>query len=529
METSSTPNPYDIYPYAPLSFPATHIGRLAAIGRLFGLQTSQPNGARVLELGCGCGTNTLAMAQIFPSAKFVGIDSSLKQIEVAEEARVAAGLLNVRFLCRDIAETGQDLGEFDYILTHGVFSWVPDPVKEALLRISSMNLKPEGVAYISYNCLPGWRMRGALREMMLMHTARTQDLPGKVAQSLALLKFLADANSTDHSYGKFLHEQLDALKKADPSYIAHEFLEAENDAFYFSDFLKAASRHGLGYLGDSEPSMMIAENLPESAAQSLKAMNLNLVAQEQFMDFLRNRPFRGTLLCHQERTLNRTLDAARMGDFHVSPIASHKQPFTPTQPAILLRPDGGDWILKDPIVADLFTTVMAQRNGLPVPVLLDGVIERHSGRLAGRDSQSVRRELVQILVNGYFKKLVDFTLGPVSLAAHKISKGNPEALPLARWQAAKGERISNPRLDMFQPDPFIAALLPLCDGTRNPASLVEGMVEAHRSGRFQIHSKNELVSEPARVRQVIAGLCQEVIGKLLNLGIVLPKNCSGGL
>jgi hypothetical protein len=94
---------------------------------------------------------------------------------------------------------------------------------------------------------------------------------------------------------------------------------------------------------------------------------------------------------------------------------------------------------------------------------------------------------------------------------------------LARLQAAKWQRISNSRLDMFQPDPFIATLLPLCDGTRNPASLIEGMVEAHRRGRFQIHANNEPVSEPAKVRHAIAVLCEQGIGNLVNLGIVLPK------
>jgi hypothetical protein len=129
--------------------------------------------------------------------------------------------------------------------------------------------------------------------------------------------------------------------------------------------------------------------------------------------------------------------------------------------------------------------------------------------------------LVQILLSGYFKKLVDFTLGPVSLVSCKASQENPEALPLARWQAAKRQRISNPRLDMFQPDPFTATLLPLCDGTRNPESLIEGMVEAHRRGRFKIYANIEQVTESEKVRQVILRLCEEVIGKLRNLGIIV--------
>jgi SAM-dependent methyltransferase len=501
----------------------THIGRFAAIGRLFGLQASEPSGARVLELGCGCGTNTLALAQLFPAAQFVGIDYSPRQIAMAEEARTAAGLHNAKFLCKDIASADSEIGKFDYMIAHGVYSWVPGLVKEAILRISHENLKPQGIAYISYNCLPGWRMRGALREMMLMHTAGIRDLPNKVAQSKALVELLAEANPADHSYGKFLHEQLEFINGADPSYIAHDFLEANNDAFYFSDFLKAAARHGLSYLAEAEVPTMIVENLPEPIVKKLKSMNLNLVAQEQYMDFLRNRPFRGTLLCHQNQTLNRTLDAACVGDFHVSPLATLKQPFSPTQPAILKRPDGGDWILKDPFAADLFTTIVSRRIGLPVPDLIEGLISRHSARFAERDPGAVRADIEKILINGYFKKLVDFTLGPVSQASCKVSQGNPEALPLARLQAAKWQRISNSRLDMFQPDPFIATLLPLCDGTRNPASLIEGMVEAHRRGRFQIHANNEPVSEPAKVRQAIAVLCEQGIGNLVNLGIVLPK------
>jgi hypothetical protein len=80
---------------------------------------------------------------------------------------------------------------------------------------------------------------------------------------------------------------------------------------------------------------------------------------------------------------------------------------------------------------------------------------------------------------------------------------------------------------MFQPDPFITTLLPLCDGTRNPASLIVGMVEAHRRGRFQIHANNEPVSKPEKVRQVIAGLCVEVIGKLRNIGIIIETKNLG--
>jgi len=120
MPNATETTTYDLLPYPPLSFPVTHLARLAAIGRIFGLNSADPARARVLDLGCGSGINLVAHAQLFPEAEFVGIDASSRQIETGREAASAAGTDRVRLICGDISEIAAELGSFDYIITHGI-------------------------------------------------------------------------------------------------------------------------------------------------------------------------------------------------------------------------------------------------------------------------------------------------------------------------------------------------------------------------------------------------------------------------
>lgn len=523
MSKTKSSNSYDTLPYPPYSFPLTHIGRLSAIGRLFSLPAAEPAKSKVLELGCGVGVNLLAMAQLFPEAEFVGIDYSKKQIDQGLEAVDATGLKNVRLIHSDITKIPSDLGEFDYIITHGIYSWVTSEVKEAILRISHDLLKPHGIAYISYNCLPGWRMRGALRDMMLMHTAGIPEPLGKVAQAKALIKFLAESCSEETPYGKYLRQELELLSRVDDSYIAHDFLESENDALYFTDFLKAAAQHKLGYLGDAEPATMIVDNMPGQTAQTLKALNLNLLATEQYMDFVRNRMFRSTLLCRADNPLTRAIDPACLDSFNVIPLVQLKQPFSEKQQAIFVAPGGGELTVGDVFTADIFSMAIENKGGVSVSKLLEDVAAKHADKLDGKDAAAVKADLGRVLINGYFKKMVDFTVGPI--AKFSPDSLNPQTLPLARWQASLGQRVSSPRLDMLTADPFVAKFITLCDGTRDRGALIEAMVAAHNKKEYQLNENNQPVTDPERAKFIIERLYEGSLQNLENLGL-LPRKAA---
>ncbi len=149
----------------------THPGNLACHARLFGLQPADIETCRVLEIGCGNGINLLSLAQILPGAQFIGIDDVQRQIEHGIQIAQAIGCSNVELRAMSVADLHEQLGKFDYILCHGVYSWVPPEIAAHVLRAIQTCLKPQGVAYISYNIYPGWHLRGIVREIMCRETA----------------------------------------------------------------------------------------------------------------------------------------------------------------------------------------------------------------------------------------------------------------------------------------------------------------------------------------------------------------------
>ena len=513
---------YEELPYPPYSFPATHIARLATIGRIFSLPTADPRQARVLEMGCGSGINLLAMAQLYPGAEFVGIDLSSRHMELADEARAATGLGNARFLQANIADLGVDLGEFDYIVAHGVYSWVPQEIREAILRLCRERLQPGGVAYISYNCQPGWRIRGLLRDMMRMHTSGLGDIRAKVDQSKALIEFLLESCNGETPHGLFLRQELEPLRKADDGYIAHELLEEENEAFYFSEFLEAAKAHRLAYLGDADPATMPMDNLPPRAAEALKSLALDFPATEQALDFVRNRAFRNTLLCHASVALQRDIDPAILRDLEITALAIPKSPSWNTGSTLFTEPNGMGIPVADRTAAGILSRLAASgRHSRPCLEVIEEALGGLDPAQAEKDRSESRAHIERGLIKNYFRRTIDLTVGPWGVATGG-ENDKPCALPLARWQASKGFRISSQSLEMHQPDPFVKKLIPLCDGTRDRAAIVEAITEAAMNGELRLQEHGHQIAERERARLLLETIYDGSVEKLRHIGILMP-------
>jgi methyltransferase-like protein/2-polyprenyl-3-methyl-5-hydroxy-6-metoxy-1,4-benzoquinol methylase len=507
--------------YPPCSYSDTHIGRLGAIGRLFNLQTADPANARVLELGCSSGINLLAMAQLFPSSEFIGIDNDKRQIDLANQALEATGLSNVKFLNQNILKISENLGAFDFIIARGIYSWVPANVKDAIFRISSENLKPNGIAYISYNCLPGWRMRGALRDMMLMHTASISNIPEKVAQSKALIKFLAESCFEDTPYGKYLRQELDLLNKMDDCYIVQDFLEVDNDALYFRDFLESAAKYNLAYLGDSDPSTMIVDNLPLQTAETIKSLNINLIETEQYMDFVRNRMFRSTLLCHSDSLINRNIDPLKIIELQVSSHVTLNSYDSNSESAVFHNQEGVQFCVTDAFTATIFAVVANTcYRPRPIKTIINECLPILEKNKNFKDTPSLPSAICQILLKGYFRKMLDFSISNCSVPF--LSDDKPEALPLSRWQASNGHRLSASSLRMIQPDPCISKIVTLCDGSRSRKEIGLDLAQAVIKKEFVLKEHNQSINGE-RLELVIDGIIDGSILELSRHGILMQK------
>lgn len=294
---------YDETPYVSNSFPQSAPGTLAAVAHLFGLEPPAVASARVLEIGCAAGGNILPFAATHPGAEVVGIDLSQVQIEAGQARVQALGIENMQLIAADIARIDlAALGRFDYVIAHGVYSWVPDDVAEALLATVRGTLSADGVAYLSYNCYPGWKAKEIVRDAMLLASGGTQTPSEKVAHARGMADFLEDVVPAGGVMASVLAEWRASDDGFGDSYLLHDELETFNTPRYFYEVLARTNGHGLAYLGEARPEVMIPANHGPKVAEYLAAHGVTAqVLVEQYLDFVTNRTFRQSLFVHAER------------------------------------------------------------------------------------------------------------------------------------------------------------------------------------------------------------------------------------
>ncbi len=239
---------YDELPYDSLTLPETQPDFLAALAKLHGFDAPDPRRARILELGCAQGGNLIPLAWRWPESDCVGVELSRVQAEAGAAFIQRLGLANARIVHADLAALPADLGSFDYIVAHGVFSWVPPAVQAALLDVCRRHLSPQGLAYVSFNVAAGWQRLRPLREALLERTAAELPAPERHRQALRVLDDL-EAEWSD----PLLLKEIAYLKTAAPSYLFHEYLADTNAAMGFADFAAALDAHGLRYVGEAGP------------------------------------------------------------------------------------------------------------------------------------------------------------------------------------------------------------------------------------------------------------------------------------
>ena len=269
---------YDEFPYQSVPLRQTHPDHLATVASLFGFDAPDIARARVLEIGCGSGGNLIPMAASYPGSTFVGIDLSTVQITHGATEIEALGLPNIRLQAVDVMAFDEAEPAFDYIIAHGIYSWVPAPVQDRILALCASLLAANGIAFVSYNTLPGWRMLSTVREAMLYHTRDVEDPQARIAKARATLDFLAEAvPERDSAYGRLLRLAAEHIRQKPDYYVLHEYLEEANEAVYFERFVERIGAHGLRYLGDSDVRTMLPIGLPPKVEATLNRIAPGLI------------------------------------------------------------------------------------------------------------------------------------------------------------------------------------------------------------------------------------------------------------
>ncbi|MFN2531625.1 MAG: methyltransferase regulatory domain-containing protein [Pyrinomonadaceae bacterium] len=308
---------YDEFLYPNYCYPQTHPDHLCSLGLLFGMQPAPVAACRVLELACGDGANLLPVAFNLPRSHFLGIDRAADPIVRGNKFIAELGLKNIELKQADILELPARLGEFDYIIAHGLYSWVPRAVQQRVLEICRASLRPQGIAYISYNVYPGCHLREIGRDVMQFHTRDVQNATERVAQARAIIQWLAEASMETNAYKFLLRDLSESLKTRDKGAIYHDDLAEINAPVYFYQFVTEAARHGLKFLSEAEYFRNQANLKPEIAAQLDAMEHDDIVSKEQYLDFIEGRSFRQTVLCQHEVDIDRSINPEVVANFFI--------------------------------------------------------------------------------------------------------------------------------------------------------------------------------------------------------------------
>jgi SAM-dependent methyltransferase len=470
----TTDTAYDHVPYPGHPHAETHPNRLAAIARLFGVDAPAVATARVLEVACGDGGNLIPIACSLPGARCVGFDLAPTAIERGRARIAQLGIANARLEVADLTTVGTAFGTFDYVIAHGLYSWVPRPVRDALLALVRDSLSPNGVALMSYNTYPGWHVGRLVREALRFHTREVGDPGERVAQAKALLDFLAVAHPAEDAYGRLLAAESERIAKLSPGHLFHDDLAEVNDPVYFHQFVAHAGEFGLAFLAEADYATMAGADLPEAAREKLEPLRGDPVTYGQYLDFVKGRRFRGTMLCHaRQRVATGPVPGAVKQLLAASCAVPDVRPVDLAAGADAHFRWGERASLKTdhPLAKAVFVTLLGRwREQMTFDQLLSAACALLGGEPRGEDAAA----LEVILLGAFGLRMVELTAERWIYATRPGPR--PEASGLARLEAEEGDVVTTLAHRRVRiEDPLPLRLLRLCDGTRDADALVAAL------------------------------------------------------
>ena len=510
-------NSYDETPYSSFPYAKSSPGNLKTLGRLFGMNPPTVETARVLELGCAEGGNIIPHAIKYPRAEFIGVDLSKVQIDAGKVHIEKMGLKNIELKHMSLVDIDQTFGKFDYIICHGVFSWVPDFVKDKIFEVCSKNLSSEGVAYISYNTLPGWNMIRTIRDMMLYHTQQFNAPEEKVSQSRILLNFINDAlTGSESPYAVTLKKEAELLSKCGDHYLMHEHLEENNKQYYFSEFMAEAEKHDLQYLSDCALSTMYLDNMPKRAAEKLAGIG-SLVRAEQYMDFINNRRFRRTLLCHKGVKLNRGIDKSIVKEFAMSmrlcvekPLAEVSIETSELMHFYLDKKKEDSVSTTSPAMKAILYTLAENQNN---PLEFDDIVRQANEKVKAVEPAEIAAKLEEQAVPLLFKGILEFSSEAGNY--HKVNLDKPKLSKIAYYQITdtSNEWVTNGVHDTVPIGYFDKLAGQHMNGENTVPQILEKMMETVKTRKLTIEVDKKLITDHEELKQYLQKRLDSIIRK----------------
>jgi SAM-dependent methyltransferase len=501
-----TKTSYDEVAYPGAPHPDARPSRLAAIAALFGFEVASPLRCRVLEIGGGDGACLIPLALEAPEATFYGFDLSQSAVERGQARIRELGLTNITLAQGDIT-TFEAAEPFDYIIAHGVFSWVPPDVQEQLLGLCTRLLAPHGLAYLTYATYPGCHQREMVRNLMLFHSARLPPEQDVVAESVAWARFVAQHSSGPESHVKAIEQELGRIQRDGLAYAFHDDFAEHNSPLYFGQLVHHARENGLEFF--AEALFLYFDDPRQSPEVTSRVDQLSAgdpIIREQYLDFLRGRAFRQSLFCRADAAPPRQWRLDNMlGLYAAARLVPHAPTLAPSavETEEFVSHAGVSLKADSPLVRAALRDLA---NCWPSAMSIAELLQRAEATLpplpeAERVTQ--RELLLRTLLRAAAIKVVELDVAPPAFDAELSEK--PRAGRLARLEAQLGLLVTNiwqHRVNLE--DEPTRYLLSLLDGSRDQQTLARLMHKFFVSLKAPQTPTLDQVS--AQLSAVLAGL-----------------------
>lgn len=503
----------DSYPFI-----HSHPSHLKTLASLFGMKDlASLKNARVLEIGCLSGGNITPIAYDYPEAEFVGVDFLEENIAVANNVANSLGLKNITFHTKSILDLGSDIGKFDYIIAHGVFSYLSKDEQEHLIKASKEMLNPSGLVYVSYNTLPGWGSAGAVRDMVRYHANRFVTAEDKVIQARLFLDFAQKSAESINSYNR---DDIAAEAKIISTYsdakLLRDYLSPNDNECYFYEFINSANKFGLQYLADADLSSMYIGNLPKEIEEKLSQIG-DIINTEQYMDFINNRRYRATILCNGDVALNRNISYENVENFYMYMNIAPKEPFVKAD--VMDASKQADFLVRTVMGSErnistsspILKAILYSFSEVYVQLQTDDIISLAVDKLDGIQRDEVRNEFMFNVVNMILAGLVHISADLKNFTVNVSEK--PKVSDLARIQASNPERfwVTNMKHERFQINILEKHMISLMDGNKNKEEIVNLISDLVAKGDLVLTKDEKPVSDLAEIRKEIANFYDNIV------------------
>jgi SAM-dependent methyltransferase len=304
--------------YVTQFYPEVMPEKLAYIAKEQGCATDVGADFRLCELGSANGFTLNALAALSPQAELVGIDFMPSHIAKSQADARTLGLENVTFYDWSFEEAlvEADFQPFDVILLHGVLTWVSAERRAEVMAFIRRFLKPGGLVYASFNCLPGWADMAPLRHLL---KAGFDAAPGeaydRIDEALSLLQNLRDEQGKNFAVNARQLSQLEVMVKKPLNYVAHEYLNADWNLFYIDQLMAEFYEQAkCDWLGSTDTQQNHLDLILSMGQERLVAGQAKPALRELTKDYCLNQAFRADVWVKGFRALEAAEQSAALAN-----------------------------------------------------------------------------------------------------------------------------------------------------------------------------------------------------------------------